>query len=221
MTAWTEAEHLSSKSLADFKHGGRSYLFKHGTEAQAVAFNTDDASLVPVHAKRSTVIMLYKATMSDIDTDLRPQAAVYIGQPVGDVTVSADQVPIYPLQFLPYTMCPVTPACPANVAALNSCFKSFCKGRLAAGSATCFSSLGPAQFVQTVAEWNQWKGSIDAVVADVAADPGKWNMAELMEVGLLIGESHADAEVARGISDQALQTAALFSCGASLPMQGR
>jgi hypothetical protein len=72
--------------------------------------------------------MLYKATMSDIDTNLRPQAAVYIGQPVGDVTVSADQVPIYPLQFLPYTMCPVTPACPAYVAALNSCFKSFCKG---------------------------------------------------------------------------------------------
>ena len=33
-------------------------------------------------------------------------------------------------------------------------------------------------------------------------------MAELMEVGLLIGESHADAEVARGIADQALQTAA-------------
>ena len=82
------------------------------------------------------------------------------------------------------------------------------KDRLAAGSATCFSSLGPAQFVQNVAEWNQWKGSIDAVVADVAADPGKWNMAELMEVGLLIGESHADAEVARGIADQALQTAA-------------
>ena len=101
--------------------------------------------------------MLYKATMSDTDTELRPQAAVYIGQPVGDVIVSADQVPIYPLQFLPYTMCPVTPASPANVSALNSSFKSFCKSRLAPESPTHFSSLGAEQFIQTVAEWSSWK----------------------------------------------------------------
>ena len=91
--------------------------------------------------------MFCRSNMLDIDTELRPQAAVYL------------------LLFMPIRCRFIH--CNTSVHHLSSHRiaddlegvggegGAFCKGRLAAGSPTRFSLLGTEQLVQTVAEWNQ------------------------------------------------------------------
>jgi hypothetical protein len=209
VTTWMEMENLSSKSLINFKHGGRSFLFKNGSADLARRYNTEYHEEEKPDTERSTVFMMYKATMSDVSTDLRPSASFYTGQPVGDVVISPDQIPIYPMPLIPYTACPVTPASKVNVVQLDKTFTSFSRSRLNRNSPLCFSSLSDQQLDQCVAEWNDWKRGIDMVVADPENDPDNWTMCQLMATGSIIGEAAVDADAAGAIARQVRHTAAL------------